>query len=423
MRTTNFIALLAAALGVLTGCTVKDIDQPALAGPSTFAHSILMVADRDTLTQNGSDYTDITIRSLSPSGQSENIPLRAQVFVDGVAQDFGTLSTKNPITPATIRYTAPASSVIAGAQTPTTVTIAVTPSNAGDFRGEIARQLDIRLIPQGVILPTNPNLVASFTFTPATPQSFQTVSFDASASTNGGAACASACSYTWNFGDGTTGSGQLVTHVYRAVGTFPVTLIVTDGRGAQATTSRSLAIANPSQPEGPFTLSPSTNLSTNTDIFFNASGVRWEGRTIVRYDWNFGDGRQASGMTTTHRYSGAGSYTVTLTLTDDLGAQGQLSQTVVVTTLGGATASLVPSTTSPRVGQRVVFDASGSVPSAGASIVSYRFVWGDGGPEEVSDNPIQSHVYTTTGTVSPTVIVTDSNGKTASRSVPLTVIP
>ena len=114
MRTTTFVSLLgAAALAAVAGCTVKDVDQPALAGPSTFAHSIIMVADRDTLTQNGVDFTDIRITSLGPDGQSENIPLRAQIFVDGVAQDFGTLSTKTPITPTTIRYTAPPASTLA----------------------------------------------------------------------------------------------------------------------------------------------------------------------------------------------------------------------------------------------------------------------------------------------------------------------
>jgi hypothetical protein len=167
MRITTLASILgAAALVAVAGCTVHDVDQPALAGPSTFAHSIILVADRNTLTQNGSDFTDIRITSLGPDGQSENIPLRAQIMVDGVANDFGTLSTKTPITPATIRYTAPPASALT-TQVPTTVTIAVTPSNNGDFRSEVTRQVEIRLTPQGIILPTNPNLVASFTFTPA----------------------------------------------------------------------------------------------------------------------------------------------------------------------------------------------------------------------------------------------------------------
>ena len=41
--------------------------------------------------------------------------------------------------------------------------------------------------------------------------------------------------------------------------------------------------------------------------------------TIVSYDWTFGDGGTASGAKPTHVYSAAGTYTVTLTVTDDTG--------------------------------------------------------------------------------------------------------
>ena len=129
-------------------------------GPSTFAHSIVLIADRDTLTQNGVRLHRHPHHVDRPDGQSENIPLRAADHVDGVAQDFGTLSTKTPITPTTIRYTAPPARRSPPARCRQTVTIRVTPTDSGDFRGEFARQIDIRLVPQGVILPTNPNLVA-----------------------------------------------------------------------------------------------------------------------------------------------------------------------------------------------------------------------------------------------------------------------
>jgi PKD repeat protein len=423
MRITTHVFLLgAAALTALSGCTVKDIDQPALAGPSTFAHSIIMVADRHTLTQNGVDFTDIRITSVGPTGQSENIPLRAQVFVDGIAQDFGTLSTKTPVTPATVRYTAPAASTLAGAQNPTTVTIAVTPSGNGDFRGEFTRQLDIRLEPQGVILPSNPSLVAAFTFTPTQPEAFQTVNFDASTSTNSGAACALSCTYAWNFGDGTTASGLTTTKAFTAPGNFSVQLTVTDSRGAAASVVRVVTAANPAAPTGAIVVTPTPPVGTGTTVFFNASNVQWAGRTITGYSWNFGDGRTGSGVTTTHQYSGVGTYTVVLTVTDSAGAQQRVQTTVSVTATGGAVANLTASTTSPRVNQRVVFDATTSTPSTGASIVNYRFIWGDGG-EETSNVGLQSHTYTSTGTFTVTVVVTDSNGKTASRSVTVTVAP
>lgn len=420
--TTSFAVLGAAALTVLAGCTVNSVDTPPLAGPSTMAHSITMVADRDLLTQNGVDFTDIRITALGPTGQSESIPLRAQIFVGDVAQDFGTLSTKTPTTPATIRYTAPNASTLAGAQQPTTVTIAVMPSNSGDFRGETVRQIDLQVLPLGVILPTNPNLTASFTFTPATPQAFQNVTFDASASLNGTTACASACSYTWNFGDGTTSSGITATKAFRAAGTFPVTLTVTDSRGAQTTVTRAVPVTIVAAPSGSFTTSPSANLATDITIFFNASAVTWAGRNITGYSWNFGDGNTGSGMTTSHFYRTAGTFTVTLTLTDDQGAQGRISQTLTISTLGGAAANFTLSTAAPKPGQRIIADGTTSTPSAGATIVSYRYIWGDG-TETTSSNPIQDKSYTganTGNSFTVTLVITDSNGKTASKSQTIT---
>jgi len=422
MRTTTLVTLLgAAALAAVAGC-VKDVDQPALAGPSTFAHSIIMVADRDVLTQNGVDFTDIRITSLSPDGQSENIPLRAQIFVDGVANDFGTLSTKTPITPTTIRYTAPAASNLA-TQVPTTVTIAVTPSNNGDFRGETPRTVDIRLTPQGVILPTNPNLVAAFTFTPATPQAFQTVAFDASTSTNGGVSCATLCSYSWDFGDGTSSTGLTTTHQFRTASTFSVTLTVTDPRGASATKANSIAVTAPTPPTAAFTISP-TPAPTNVDVFFNASGSKpASGRTITSYTWAFGDGATGGGVTTSHKFAGSGTFTITLTVTDDASATAQISQTL---TVGGSAANglaaFVITPSAPRVGQQVSFDASTSTSSTGGSIVSYKYNYGDGA-EETTANPVQSHIYGGAGTVLVSLQTTDSNGKTSTAVKTLTIAP
>lgn len=425
MRTTTFSLLIgAAALAVLSGCTVKDVDAPALAGPSTFAHSILMTADRDTLTQNGVDFTDIRVTATGPTGQSENIALRAQVFVDGVAQDYGTLSTKTPITPTTIRYTAPAASTLSAGQVPQTITIRVTPSSQGDFRSEVSREVDLRLVPQGVILPTNPNLVAAFTFTPTTPQAFQTVSFDAATTTNAGTACATACTYSWNFGDGTSATGITTTHAFRTVSVFPVTLTVTDARGASTSVTQSVSVATPTPPTASFTMSP-TPAPTNVDVFFNASASRAQGpgRTITSYGWDFGDGATATGVTVSHRYSGVGTFTVTLTVTDDAAATAQATQSLTVgSAASGVTAVLTVTPSSPRVGQRASFDASGSTPSTGSTIVSYKFNYGDG-TEETTANPVQSHTYSSAGTVLASVEVTDSNGKTATKTVNITIAP
>ena len=423
MRTTTFVSLLGvAALVVSAGC-VKDVDEPAFAGPSTFANSIIMVAERNTLTQNGADFTDIRITALGPDGQSLSIPLRAQIYVDGVPNDFGTLSTKTPVTPTTIRYTAPPSPALASTQVATTVTLVVTPSNAGDFRGEFSRQLDIQLLPQGVILPVNPNLVANFTFTPAAPQAGQTVAFDASTSTNGGTACLTLCTYSWNFGDGGAATGLTTTHVFSNSGTFPVALTVTDPRGAATSKTISVTVAAPTPPTGTFTVSP-TPAPTNVDVFFNASSVQWPGRTITSYEWDFGDGTRGTGVTTTHRFFGVGTYSVILTVTDSAGTRMQLAPVAVQVGAAGSNGQAVLSITptNPRVGQQVVFNASASVPSTGATIVNYRFSYGDGTVED-STNPVQSHTYGAAGVTTVTLETRDSNGKTSTVTSTLTINP
>jgi PKD repeat protein len=417
MRTTHISVLGTIALAALTACTVKDVDTPSLAGPSTFVHSITMVADRDTLTQNGVDFTDIRVTSIGPDGQSENIPLRAQIMVGGVAQDFGTLSTKTPTTPVTIRYTAPPPSPILAANVPQNVTVEVTPFNNGDFRSEFARQVTLRLEPLGVILPNNPSLVAAFTVNPASPQAGQVASFNAASTTNNGTACGQLCLYSWNFGDGATAAGVVATHAFTKQGSNTVTLTVTDARGATAVNTQVITVTAPTPPTASFTVSP-TPPPTNVDIFFNASAARAApGRTITSYSWEFGDGTGGNGVIVSHKYTGVGSFVVVLTVTDDIGASIQVTQTLAVgTTASEPTASMTTSV----AGRTVTVNASASRPGTGASIVNYKFDYGDGNFENVP-NPVQSHTYTGPGTFVVLLEVTDSNGKKATTTANVTI--
>ena len=170
-------------LAALAACTTKSVEVPVLSGPSGLALSILMTADKDILTQNGLDEAAITVQALGPNGESRNVNLRAQILVDGVPQDYGTLSTKALTTPSVIRYRAPAASTIAGGQIAQSVQIAVTPIG-NDFQAALSRYIVLRLTPPGIILPTNPSLVPAFTVTPAAPQAFNLVAFDASTTTS-----------------------------------------------------------------------------------------------------------------------------------------------------------------------------------------------------------------------------------------------
>ena len=433
MRTSCVLTLGVLVLATLAGCA-KDVDIPSLAGPSTYARSIQLRAEKDTLLQNGLDTTRITVTGTGPNGQPEAITVRAQILVDNIPQDFGSLSTKNFVTPATVIYTAPPPSTT-GVQPSQTVTIGFTPQDSGDFRAEFTRTIDLQLIPAGVILPNNPALRANFEVRPESPQAFQSATFDGSLTTNGfsdpAPACLDACSYSWNFGDGTTGSGRTTQHTYRTAGTFQVTLVATDNRGSQATFAKPVTVGAAPIPTAAFRFSPSTP-GINTDVFFDAAesfADRATGRTLVRYEWSFGDGTTATGSTTTHRFSAAGTYAVVLRVTDDVGSTDEQVTTVSVAA-GSPIATMTVNPNPTRVNQPTIFNASASTSTAGSTIVSYSFNYGDGSPAEVSSAPIQTHIYGGTPgvgapqpVVTAIVTVTDSAGRTGTFAVQVTINP
>jgi PKD repeat protein len=94
-----------------------------------------------------------------------------------------------------------------------------------------------------VTAPSNQSPVASFTLSSSATQPGIAVSMNASASydPDGGIV-----SYSWTFGDGTTGSGLSSNHAYSAVGTYTVTLTVQDNGGASGSASRQVVVQTPS---------------------------------------------------------------------------------------------------------------------------------------------------------------------------------
>lgn len=73
---------------------------------------------------------------------------------------------------------------------------------------------------------------------------------------------------------------------------------------------------------------------TDLNCSFDASGSSDDG-SIVSYSWNFGDGSGGVGVNAAHSYAAAGSYNVSLEVTDDLGATGTISRVVTVTGASG----------------------------------------------------------------------------------------
>ncbi|NVJ68076.1 MAG: pre-peptidase C-terminal domain-containing protein, partial [Gammaproteobacteria bacterium] len=88
---------------------------------------------------------------------------------------------------------------------------------------------------------------------------------------------------------------------------------------------------------------------TDLNCTFDASGSSDSDGSIVSYSWNFGDGNSASGANPSHSFAADGTYSVSLTVTDNGGATGSDSQDVTVTDSGaGVTIDLSVTADSKR---------------------------------------------------------------------------
>jgi YD repeat-containing protein len=138
-------------------------------------------------------------------------------------------------------------------------------------------------------------------------------------------------SYAWNFGDGGTGSGVAPAHVYTTAGTYNVTLTVTDNNGATASATATATVTVPNQPPVANAGGAYSGLTAQT-IDFNGGGSSDSDGSIVSYLWTFGDGGTGSGAAPLHSYTAVGTYTVSLTVTDNRGAQASVTTTATITT-------------------------------------------------------------------------------------------
>jgi|GEM_PF-6438472 len=113
-------------------------------------------------------------------------------------------------------------------------------------------------------------------------------------------------------------------------------------------------------------------------VTFDASSSYDPDGFIVSYSWNFGDGSTASGQTVTHTYSSAGTYTVTLTVTDNEGLTSSTSKQITVSSTG-TTIFLIPSKTTIAPGDQFDLNIFVSGETANAVLINFTF-----DPDQVS---------------------------------------
>ncbi len=434
------VALLAAGLA-LSACKLKNAEPGPFGGPSELGLSLTITATPNALTKDGRSTAQIVITARGPNGEplgsivaTLEICTERDTNNDGSADcfDYGRLSLRRIVTDgagrATITYTAPNDPSVPGRQE--SIRILVTPEGT-EFGSTIPREVTIRLLPQGGAPPPGPVIlppVAAFTVS-ASPTAGVPVAFDATGSENFegeddgvelplGVAVLPIIDFTWDFGDGTRGKGEVTTHTYDEPDSYLVSLTVSNGVLSDTVTAV-VTVAASANPTASFTVTP-TAPDVDERTFFNASGsTAATGREIVKFSWSFSDNNTAIGVTTVRRFGEAGDIDVTLTVRDDLGNE-DLTSIIVIVGAGSLTASFVTSPSAPGVDDTVNFDASASTAPGGATIVRYEWNFGDGRFMTTS-GPDVTHAYSVAGVFTVTLVVTDSEGRTATDTEDVTV--
>ncbi|MGB3209626.1 MAG: PKD domain-containing protein [Desulforhopalus sp.] len=256
------------------------------------------------------------------------------------------------------------------------------------------------------------SLLAVINPTPASGKVPLKVTFAGTASTGDISA------YTWDFGDGSTGTGAVANHTYSIPGTYNAKLIVKDTSGTSHQASTTItAQPGAASPEAPTAIISSSSAAGNAPlkVTFDGASSTTVNPPIVSYNWTFGDGSQTTGKTSSHTFTEVGTYYTELTVTDSKGLTDKVTTPIVVvgTTGTNKKPTAVISANVPQGDSLTVsFDGSKSSDPDG-SIVQYNWNFGDG---STATGAVAQHTYTKADAYTVSLLVTDNQGGTAAAT-------
>ena len=209
-------------------------------------------------------------------------------------------------------------------------------------------------------------------------------------------------SWLWDFGDGTTSTLQHPSHTYTMPGDYNVTLTVTNAGGSDTITKYAF-IHISEQPSGPvadFTASPTTGCPTPLPVQFTDLST---GNPTSWY-WQFGDGMCSILQNPQHIYNDHGTFNVSLTVVNADGSD-TITKYEYITVCPVPLPPVANFTASPTSGQAPL---SVQFTDLSTGIIdTWAWTFGDG---ETSSLQNPSHTYTSAGTYSVTLTVTNEGG-------------
>lgn len=281
--------------------------------------------------------------------------------------------------------------------------------------------------------------IADFDYSPASPQSGSLVTFNATLSTDSDGQI---ISYAWDFnGDGNPDStAAIAEYTFALTGSADVSLTVTDDTGSTDTLTRAILVVTAPEPEQPTTSFPPlsdfeyspTAPRAGEQVLFNGFLSSDRDGEIVSYAWDFDDDGtidSTDGFTSTI-FATAGTFNVSLTVTDNSGISDRYTQAVLVNIASPSTTP-PPSSFQPPVadfsymptaitaGELVLFNGTFSWDFDG-EIVSY--VWdfnNDGNPDATT--ALAEHIFPSPGTATVSLTVTDDSGSSDTLSLDIDI--
>jgi len=207
--------------------------------------------------------------------------------------------------------------------------------------------------------------------------------------------------FSWDFGDGSTGSGPTPTHAYSWGDTFTVILTVSDGNGGSNTVTSMAIITEVNDLPTADTGGPYIGTVNQTKTFVGSGSFdpdNQDGTTLndqtLDYSWDFGDTQSGTGVSPIHTYTSVGTFSVSLTVSD-----GQASDTsttsVTVNDVSAEVSVDLITLNSTAKGQSVDVTISGSGFMSGASVTLSN----GSGPTPSVSNVIVDNANTITATI------------------------
>jgi PKD repeat protein len=173
------------------------------------------------------------------------------------------------------------------------------------------------------------------------------------------------------------------------------------------------------QPPTAVIVASRTEAAVGEAITFDGSGSTDPDGSIAQYAWSFGDGATSNQPVAQHAYTSPGVYTVSLTVTDNLGATGQASRQVNVASGNRPPIAVIHVSRSQALpGESITFDGSHSSDPDGG-ITAHHWQFGDGGS---SNQQIATHAYAQSGSFPVRLTVTDNEGATGQANIQIEVL-